>query len=472
MLKRLVGDNAYYKALDLYFNRHDGDAATIEDWLQVFEDSTGRDLSQFKRWYEQAGTPRLSVSDDFSDGTYTLTLSQSTPPTPGQDTKAPQVIPVAVGLLAQDGTQVAQTTVLELTQDSQSFTFDGLDSKPVPSILRDFSAPVIVQRDQSNAERAFLMAHDTDPFNRWDAGRALARDVLTQMVTQDAAPDTAYLDGIASILRDDTLDPAFRALVLSLPSEDDMAQSLADTGHTPDPTAIHHASEAMRVAIAQHVQDILPRVRADMQVAGPYSPDAKSAGKRSLAHGCLGLLTRLDGGAAAAEQYANADNMTVQIAALVALMTIAKGADQSAAFRTQWQNDRLVMDKWFGLTVSTAPPHEVVTTVQNLTQDPDFDMKNPNRFRAVFGAFAANAAGFHDPSGDGYRLLGDWLGKLDAINPQTTARMTTAFSTWNRYDADRQAKIQKVLETLAAKPNLSRDTGEMVGRMLASPTRP
>ncbi|WP_375280591.1 aminopeptidase N [Pseudooctadecabacter sp.] len=466
MLKRLVGDAAYYKALDLYFTRHDGQAATIEDWLKVFEDSTGRNLTQFKRWYEQAGTPRLAVTEDFKDGTYALTFTQTTPPTPGQDTKAPQVIPVAVGLLSDDGTEVLPTQVLEVTEAEQTFTFDGLAAKPVPSILRDFSAPVILQRDQTSAERAFLMAHDTDPFNRWDAGNALARDVYRRMVTEDAAPDAAYLDGIAAILRDDSLDPAFRALVLSLPSEDDMAQDLADAGHTPDPTAIHHAGEALRVAMAQHLQDILPRVRADMAIDGPYSPDAKSAGKRSLGNACLALLSRLDGGAAAAAQYKAADNMTMQIAALACLLKIGKGAGESAAFRAQWREDRLVMDKWFGLTVSSAAPQNAAATAARLTQEPDFDMKNPNRFRAVFGALAGHSAGFHDPSGDAYRLLGDWLGQLDAINPQTTARMTTAFATWKRYDGDRQAMIRAVLEGLAATPNLSRDTGEMVGRML------
>ena len=470
MLKRLVGDVAYYKALDLYFTRHDGDAATIEDWLQVFEDSTGRDLTQFKRWYSQAGTPHVTVKDDFKDGTYTLHFEQETPPTPGQDSKQPQVIPIAVGLLSQNGDEVVPTKVLEMTDRQQSFTFDGLAAKPVPSILRDFSAPVVLQREQSNAERAFLMAHDTDPFNKWDAGQTLAKDVLTQMITQDAAPDSAFLDGIAAILRDDTLDPAFRALAVSLPSEDDMAQSLHGAGTTPDPLFIHHAVEALRVAMAQHVQDILPRIQADMSVSGPYSPDAKSAGKRSLGNTVLGLLSRLDGGAAAAMQYAEADNMTMQLAGLAALLKLGKGDAESLAFRKQWRDDRLVMDKWFGLTVSMAAPENTAQTAIKLTQEPDFEMKNPNRFRAVFGALAGNSAGFHNATGASYSLLGDWLAKLDAINPQTTARMTAAFETWPRYDADRQAKMRSALETLGATQGLSRDTGEIVGRMLGNQT--
>jgi aminopeptidase N len=293
---------------------------------------------------------------------------------------------------------------------------------------------------------------------------------LIKMVTQDAAPDAAYLDGISAIMRDDALDPAFRALSLSLPSKDDMAQALHDAGHVPDPTAIYRAAEALRVAIAQHVQDILPRIMADMAVNGPYSPDAKSAGKRSLGRAALMLLTRIDGGAAAAKTYADGDNMTMQLAGLSALLLIGKGETESAAFRDQWQNDRLVMDKWFGLTVAMAPPEQAAMVADALTHDPDFDMKNPNRFRAVFGALAGHAAGFHDPSGDAYRLLGDWLIKLDAINPQTTARMTTAFETWRRYGPTRQTQMREVLENIAATSGLSRDTGEMVGRMLAPPT--
>ncbi|MFQ3183550.1 MAG: aminopeptidase N [Alteromonas macleodii] len=470
MLKRLVGDDAYFKALDLYFTRHDGDAATIEDWLQVFEDTTGRDLSQFKRWYSQAGTPRLTVTDDFKNGTYTLHFAQETQPTPGQDSKLAQVIPIAVGLLAQDGTEVQATTVLEMTSTTQSFMFDGLAAKPIPSILRDFSAPVILQRNETNTRRAFLMAHDTDPFNKWDAGNALAKNVLTESITENKLPDTSYFDGINAILRDDTLDPAFRALCLSLPSEDDMAQTLHDTGTVPDPLAIHHAIEALKLATAHHLHDILPRLLADMITEGPYSPNAKAAGKRSLGNALLDLLSRLDDGAAATKQYANANNMTMQLAGLVALLRCGKGKNQSTAFRNQWRSDRLVMDKWFSLTVSLAAPKMAAKTAELLTQDIDFEFKNPNRFRAVFGSLANNSAGFHDASGISYRLLGDWLAKLDAVNPQTAARMTTAFETWRRYDSNRQDQICNVLENLAKTSKLSRDTSEMVGRMLGKKT--
>ena len=466
MLKLLVGDDAYARALNLYFDRHDGDAATIEDWLQVFTDTTGRDLTQFAKWYSQAGTPRLTVTDSFADGTYQLHLRQDTPVTPGQDQKEPLLIPVAVGLLDTSGIEITPTTVLELSQTEQTFTFTGLATKPIPSVLRGFSAPVILQHDVADADRAQLLACDTDPFNKWDAGRVLAQKLLVRMAQTDAAPDTAFLEGLAAVLRDDTLDPAFRALLLRLPSEEDTAQVIFDAGQTPDPTVINQAHETLKLHIAKHLQDMLPRIYAEMAVAGPYTPDSEPAGKRALGNAVLSLISKLDGGHQASLQFANADNMTQQLGALRALLQISKGEAELAAFEAQWQHDRLVMDKWFGLQVMLAAPEAAASTATALTRHPAFDIKNPNRFRAVFGGLKANTAGFHHGSGDAYALLADWLIKLDAINPQTTARMSSAFDTWKRYDADRQAKMQAALLRIAQTPNLSGDTNEMVTRIL------
>ncbi len=468
MLKRLVGDDGYARALDLYFERHDGEAATIEDWLKVFEDATGRDLDQFARWYSQAGTPRVTVTDEYADGTYQLTFSQSTPPSADQKNKEPFVIPMAVGLLSSNGDEVVPTTLLEITQATQTFTFDGLAGRPIPSLNRDFSAPVILQREQSSAERAFLLAHDIDPFNRWDAGRMLARENLMQMVLTNVTPDADYLDGLATVLRDDTLDPAFRARVLALPGEEDTAQSLAEAGHVPDPDAIHTAHDALKLHAAQHLQDSLPRILAAMQVTGVYSPAAQDAGKRSLGNAVLRLLSQLDGGKAAAAQYAVADNMTQQLAALSALLGVGKGQAEVAAFAAQWQHDRLVMDKWFGLQVALADPDQAAATALRLTEHPDFEIKNPNRFRSVFGALSGNAAGFHHLSGAGYDTLADWIIKLDAINPQTASRMCTAFETWQRYDAARQGLAKTALQRILSTHSLSRDVTEMITRMLDS----
>ncbi|WP_020039781.1 aminopeptidase N [Salipiger mucosus] len=467
MLKRLVGDEEYYKALDLYFERHDGDAATIEDWIRVFEDATGRDLSQFKRWYSQAGTPRLSVSEDFSEGTYTLTFRQTTPPTPGQPDKAPQVLPIAVGLLNPNGHEVVPTTVLEMTEAEQSFTFEGLSAKPVPSILRGFSAPVVLERDSAPEERAFLLAHDTDAFNRWESSRDLARDCLVAMVTEGAAPDTAWLDGLERVIRDDTLDPAFRALMMGGPTQSETAQVLHERGHVPDPDAIWDAHESLRQAMAERWQDLLPALAEEARVTEAYRPDAAQSGKRALGSAVLALQTRLDGGKAAEAQFASADNMTLQLSALACL--VQAGRDEAAlrAFHDQWQDDRLVMDKWFALQIAATTPDKAPERTAALTEHPAFDWTNPNRFRSVLGALAMHHTGFHAKDGRGYKLLADWLIKLDAKNPQTTARMCSAFQTWKRYDADRQALMKAQLERIAARPGLSPDTGEMVSRLLS-----
>ncbi|MEX5726851.1 aminopeptidase N [Rhodovulum iodosum] len=468
MLRRLVGPEGYRKALDLYFDRHDGDAATIEDWLKVFEDVTGRDLTQFRRWYSQAGTPRLKVAEDYADGRYTLHLEQHTPPTPGQPEKAPQVIPVAVGLLNPNGDEVVPTTLLEMTEAKQSFSFEGLAAKPVPSLLRGFSAPVILERETSAEERAFLLAHDTDAFNKWEAGRQLAREVLAKMTTEDAAPGPAYLDALAAVARDDTLDPAFRALALRLPSEDDLAQALANSGITPDPWEIHAAREKLKAAVARHLAEQWPALYREMACPGPYTPSASDAGRRALRLTALGYLSRLDTGDEARRLYAEAGNMTETIGALSTLLEIGRGEEEIEAFYARWSADRLVMDKWFALQTSLAPPQRAAATARALTEHPDFDWKTPNRFRAVIGGLSANAAGFHDPSGASYELVADWLIRLDDVNPQTAARMSTAFETLGRYDASRQARMRAALERIAAKPGLSRDMGEMVGRILGS----
>ena len=467
MLKRLVGDGGYAKALDLYFDRHDGEAATIEDWLKVFEDATGRDLTQFKRWYTDAGTPRLKVSDDWADGTYSLTFAQTTPPTPGQDQKPPRVIPVAVGLLNPNGDEVLPTTVLEMTEATQTFRFEGLATRPVPSILRDFSAPVVIERSASPAERAFLLAHDSDPFNRWEAGRALAREVLVGMIRTGAAPSEAFIGALEQMLRDDGLDPAFRALCLRLPSADDLAQSLKDAGEVPDPDRIYDETRRLQSAIAERLERPLAALYAQMEDRGAYSPDAGPAGRRALRLACLSFLNRLDGGARAAALFASATNMTEMQGALACLIAEGRGAGELQAFYDRFRTNRLVIDKWFSLQALCAPPGQAAAVARELAAHPDFDWKNPNRFRALLGGLSGNHAGFHHTSGAGYDFYADWLIRLDPVNPQITARMSTAFETWARYDAGRRAKARAAMERLRDAPGLSRDSHEMVARLLA-----
>tara|TARA_R110002110_G_scaffold36673_35_gene122161 strand:- start:4452 stop:7004 length:2553 start_codon:yes stop_codon:yes gene_type:complete len=465
MLKLLVGDQAYVRALDLYFDRHDGDAATIEDWLRVFEDTTGRDLTQFKRWYSQAGTPRLTVEDSFELDTLTLTFTQHTPPSTATPDPQPQVIPIALGLIYPDGTEALPTQVLEMTKATQSFRFTGLEAQPVASILRGFSAPVVLTHDMSDADRAHLLAHDTDPFNRWEQGRTLARKSLLATIRSGSAPDPAYLDGIRKVVTDTTLDPATRALMMGSPSQSELANALHEAGDIPDPATIYNATEGLREALADSFAGDAEGIYAANTVTTGYAPDAAQSGMRSLAGVMLSLITRRDGGAAALAQYETADNMTQQLGALSALIRAGKGDDTLKAFETQWRDDRLVMDKWFGLQVLNADPEEAAATARRLTEHPAFTHKNPNRFRAVFGSLAMHHAGFHHASGDAYALLADWLIKLDPLNPQTTARMCSAFQTWKRYDAGRQAKIATQLDRILATPDLSRDTTEMLTRI-------
>ncbi|WP_299790386.1 aminopeptidase N [uncultured Marivita sp.] len=466
MLKTLVGDDAYKRALDLYFDRHDGQACTIEDWLAVFEDATGRDLGQFKLWYSQSGTPRVTVSEDWTDGVYTLTFKQHTPPTPGQDVKDPKVIPIAVGLLNPNGDEVVPTRVLALTEAEQSFSFDGLASKPVPSILRGFSAPIVLDRDVSREERTFLLAHDTDAFNRWEAGRNLCRDSLVATIQDGAPHDDAWIDALERVVRDDTLDPAFRSLMLSGPTQSELAQVLFERGTVPDPDAIWAAADSLRRHMAHRWKGWIGDLMQSVAVTEPYRPDADQAGKRDLGSALLSLQTVLDDGATAQAQFDSADNMTLQLSALGQLLRAGKGEAALKSFENQWRHDRLVMDKWFGLQVGMAKPEVAVDVAEGLVEHPAFDMGNPNRFRAVMGGFAMNHAGFHRKDGAGYAFLADWLIKLDDKNPQTTARLCSVFQTWKRYDTDRQTLIKAQLERIKAKPNLSRDTDEMVSRIL------
>ncbi|MEL7460854.1 MAG: aminopeptidase N [Pseudomonadota bacterium] len=480
MLKTLVGDAAYAEALDLYFDRHDGQACTIEDWLKVFEDATGRDLTQFALWYSQAGTPQVTVDDQMKDGVYLLHVSQKTDPTPGQDHKDPKVIPMATGLLQDDGRETLATTVLDVNGPRQTFAFywhgdawqqhapatpAPAPEKPTPSLFRGFSAPVVLVRDTSEAERTVLLAHDTDPFNKWEAGRGLAKNVLIAAIVDDAkAPDT-WCEALNQVLTDGALDPAFRALILALPREDDLAQTIHQSGLVPDPSAIHAARRRIKGELGAALAPTLTRLFEQMHSAGPYSPDAKSAGKRALRGAVLDLISLTDGGALASDLFAQADNMTESLNALTALLAAGHGAAELDAFYARWKDDRLVLDKWFMFKTLYAAPADAARATAEITTHPAFDWRNPNRFRSVLGGLAGNQAGFHHAGGAGYQVYTDWLLKLDPKNPQTAARMATVFETWTRYDADRQALICAQLDRMAQTPGLSRDMTEIVSRI-------
>jgi aminopeptidase N len=471
MLRRLVGPDTYARALELYFDRHDGDACTIEDWLKVFEDASGRDLSRFKLWYSQAGTPRLTATEHWDGSRYRLELSQHTPATPDQPDKAALVIPVAYGLLGPDGSELVEGT-LELHQPRQSFEWD-LPARPVPSLLRGFSAPVILERATTPAERAFLLANDPDPFNRWEAGRAYALALLTRLAgSAEAGIDVEYLAALAAVADDDRLDPAFKALALGLPSEDETITHMASAGMVPDPPAVHRARRALEAAVAGALGDRPARLYAAHAVPGPYSPDAAAAGHRALRARALAMLTALDPEATrAAAQFRAADNMTERVTALTLLVAHGRAAAALDEFYRAWRHDRLVIDKWFAVQAAWTPPDAALETVERLARHPDFDWRNPNRFRALIGSFAANPAGFHRADGAGYALAVDWLIRLDPVNPQTAARLAAGLGAWRMFDTGRQSRMRGELERLAGRPELSRDTGEIVGRLLRDGTR-
>jgi aminopeptidase N len=339
-------------------------------------------------------------------------------------------------------------------------------ARPVPSLLRGASAPVVLDHAPQPGALAHLLRHDSDPVARWDAGRRLALDELAAMVTIRAEPGAAWLDALGHSLSDAALDPALRAQLLTLPGEEEIARHLHARGHTPDPDAIHHARRHARTAIAAAQAGALEAILAETAPAGPFSTDAGAAGVRALAGCALAYHSLNDAGALAQTRFHTADNMTDTRAALSALLAVGAGAAELAQFHARWRHDRLVLDGWFSMQASHADPATGVETIRALCAHADFDWTNPNRFRAVFGAFAGNHAAFHRADGAGYGLLAEWLIKLDARNPQSAARMSTAFETWAHYDAGRQEKARAALERIKAHARLSRDMGEMVERLL------
>jgi aminopeptidase N len=474
MLKTLVGDEGYRKATDLYFDRHDGHAATVEDWVKCFEDACGRDLSQFRLWYRQAGTPVIEArgSYDADAGRYTLELTQSLAPTSDQPDKKPMHIPVRMGLVGKRGTALPLTLegenragpasrVLELTKDRQRFVFVDVTEEPLLSLGQDFSAPAIFRNPLGRAQRAVLMGKDSDAFNRWEAGQTLATEIMLE-----GAGNNDYIAAIGDVLARAEDDPAFAAQMLMPPTESELASK-----KTPvDPNGVNTARLALVRAIALAHRDRLARLYEEMRDAGDYSPDARSAGRRALRNAALRYLTAADDEAAAGladAHYRTASNMTDMIAGLAALTRMESPLRDSAFthFHDRFRGDPLVLDKWMGLQAGSPLP-ETVTAVRGLMRHPAFDIKNPNRVRALIGAFSANHLRFHNADGSGYRLVGEVIRTLDAVNPQVAARMAGAFESWRRYDQGRQAQMRAELVAIRDLPGISPNLFEVAGRML------
>ena len=315
MIKRLVGDKAYRDALDLYFNTYDGQAVTIEDWIKVFEDVTKLDLSQFILWYQQAGTPILFVSETWENNFLKLSFHQEIPDTPGQSNKKPHLIPVDIGLLEKKSGAMIHSENLKVSQTKEEFVFGPYDERPIPSLLRDFSAPVILKQNIDKERLAFIFEYETDSFNRWDAGRKLCENSLFNMISEGALPDNIYLESLNKLLRDNTLDPAFRALTLSLPSQDEITQKCLDNGVIPDPMAIYRSIETLNLAISDHLKPDLAEIYEKYTVNKEYKPNATQSAYRALRNRALSLLAYQDSANLAKIQATNAQNMTDQLSA-------------------------------------------------------------------------------------------------------------------------------------------------------------
>jgi aminopeptidase N len=483
MMHTLLGKAAFRRGMDLYFARHDNHAVTIDDFAQAMQDASGIDLTRFKVWYHQAGTPEVSIADtyDAPAGRYTLTVTQRTPPTPGQPDKQPLVIPLAMGLLDSagaalpthlEGEQTTQqgTRLLVVTEPEQRFTFIDVPSQPTPSLLRGFSAPVRLSGLTPDRLR-FLAAHDTDPFVRWESGQQFATGLLLDLVAafrgeQSPPADPALFKALRASLATSDADPAFAAEALSLPSE----TFLADQMVLADIDAIHAVRERVRAAIGTELRDVLRVTYDRLTDIGPYRIDGVSIGRRALRNTCLGYLAvDADGVRLAKAQFDAAQNMTDVLAALAVLSSIdcAERVEALAAFHAAWHDDALVLDKWFAIQATSKLPG-TLDAVRALARHPGYDLRNPNRVRALVGGFAAgNPARFHDASGGGYRFLADTIISLDPTNGQVAARMVSPLGQWRRVDAARQALMQAELQRILDVPNLTSNTFEMASKSLA-----
>ena len=487
MVQTLVGQEKFRVGMDLYFVRHDGEAATVEQFIQCFADASGRDLTQFMRWYSQAGTPEVTVSGKFDAGrkTYVVECKQAVPPTPGQTVKEPMVIPLSLGLVGRNGHDLPlklstgkpiERAVVVLNKPVARFEFVNIDEDPVISINRGFSAPIKLITDLAARDLTFLAAHDADPFNRWQALQTISTRLLIDNVAalrsgRPTRGDDQLMLALAAILGDTALEPAFVALALVPPGEGDIAREI---GRDIDPDAIFRARAELRAAIGQQLGPALTTLYDRMAPSGDYSPDAQSAGRRALRNVAIDLLAATAKPAVIARvcrQYETANNMTDRMAALVTLSLheVPEREYALADFYARYASDALVVDKWFSLQ-ATIPQPNTLENVRRLTAHPAFSPANPNRVRALIGSFAqGNTTQFNRADGLGYDFVADTVLALDQKNPQISARLATAFRSWRMLEAGRQMKAEAALTRIKGTPGLSRDLSDIVERALAAP---
>ncbi|MFV2059379.1 MAG: aminopeptidase N [Gammaproteobacteria bacterium] len=491
MIHTLLGAERFRKGSDTYFERHDGQAVTVEDFVAAMESSGDTkntvDLKQFMNWYHQAGTPNIEFSEQYDATTreYTLTLSQSCAPTPGQNSKKEFHIPVKVALLnsdgetlnlnltGNDGCQNVSDCVLVLREKQQKFIFNDVPEKPVLSLLRGFSAPVKISTKRGHAELAFLFAHDNDDFNRWNAGQELVLDIILSKITQHQAGEKLnleqdYIDAFKKTLNNNALDNALKAQALGLPSE----SYIADQCQTADPDAIHSVRVFIRQQLALKLETDFVELYKQSKLTGEYQFNAKDMGQRSIRNICLSYLMELGKPIyhqLCYEQFEQSNNMTDVLAALSLLANFTNEFQQDSLnkFYTKWQDDALVVDKWFAIQ-ATSRLTGTLDKVKSLMQHPAFTIKNPNKVRALIGRFClGNVVQFHNSDGSGYQFLADQVLALDKLNPQISARLIQAFSQWRNYDESRQGIIKANLNRIISEEKLSKDVFEIVSKTLA-----
>ncbi len=479
MLKAILGDETFRRGMDLYFDRWDGHATTVEAFIACFAEVSGLNLDNFFAWYEQAGTPKLSLNHTYDPDTKTLVLNlaQDTPTTPGQPDKRALPIPVKLGLLDGDGRTLAferdglamDETLLVLETARASLTLTGVDSPPVISALRGFSAPILLTQDSRPKDRYLQLAGDPDLFNRWEAGQDLARDLILARASghPDEVGEERYSEAMARALSDQASAPAFKALLLGLPSETDLTLALQPA----DPAAIHQARNALRTRLGVHLESDLTRIYFGLQDGGDFSPDSASAGRRALRNAALDLMATRpssDVSQLALDHFHGSRNMTDTMGALNALMTMGGQAFEDAlvAFYARWESEPLVIDKWFGLQ-GRDPGPGALDRVMALTRHPAFDAQNPNRLRALILGFATgNPARFHAADGRGYEFLADQILAVDRFNPMTAARLMEPLGGWRRYTPHLASQMKQALTRVISTPSLSKNVYELASKAL------
>lgn len=481
MMKKLLGADHFLQGMDLYFSRFDGQAATIHDFVKAMEDASGHDLTQFKLWYHQAGTPELRVTSDYDAAakTYTLTVEQHCPPTPGQPEKKPLLFPFKMGLLGRSGKEILLQLegenpsrakvyrILHLKNKVEVLKFVNVQEKPVPSMLRKLSAPMILKYDYTDEELCFLLKHDTDGYNRWDAGQQLAYRFILKLIENPNTDIKMIVDVYRDILEHDHHDKSFIAELLTLPSEVYIGEQMP----VIDVDGIYKARLFLRKQLAQQLQQQFLAHYHDHAFVRPYSNDRESIGRRRLQNVCLSYLMLLGDAEIlkhCMRQFENADNMTDVLGALNTLVDIDCAERKYALdeFYRKWQHDSLVMDKWLAIQARSELPDNL-SRVKALMQNPAFDIKNPNKIRSLIGVFCHdNIVQFHDKSGAGYEFLTEQVLKLDPLNPQVAARLLEPMTHWQRYDAARQQLMRNCLERIVKTEGLSKDTYEIAAKSL------